>query len=133
MYEQLSKHEEYLANRVVDIATSIHKYLGPGLLANVYEQCFCYELRKRGIDFKKHVSAPIIYDDFTIDDAVQIDILVDDLIIIQLKTQEIAHPIWEAQLLSYLKLTRRQLGFVLNFHEASMKDGIKRVTSKIAE
>jgi len=92
MYDQLSKHEEYLANRVVDIATSIHKYLGPGLLANVYEQCFCYELRKRAIDFKKHVNKPIIYDDFTIDDGVQIDILVDDLIIIQLKTQEFDYP-----------------------------------------
>ena len=133
MYEQLSKHDEYLANRVVDIATSIHKYLGPGLKGNVYEQCFCFELRKRGIDFKKNVNAPIIYDDFTIDDGIQIDILVDDLIIIQLKTQENEHPIWEAQLLSYLKLTKLQLGFVLNFHVHSMKDGIKRVTSKISE
>ena len=133
MYDQLSKHEDYLANRIVDIATSIHQYLGPGLLANVYEQCFCYELRKRGIDFKKHVNAPIIYDDFTIDDGIRIDILVDDLIIVQLKTEENEHPIWEAQLLSYLKLTKLQLGFVLNFHVPSMKDGITRVTSIISE
>jgi len=128
MYEPLSKQEDYLANRVVDIATSIHKYLGPGLEANVYEQCFCYELRKRGIDFKKHVNKPIIYDDFIIDDGIRIDILVDDLIIIQLKTQEYEPPIWTAQLASNLKLTNLRLGFILNFHTASMKDGIKRVS-----
>lgn len=128
MYDQLSKHEEYLANRVVDIAIGVHQFLGPGLPANVYEQCFCYELRKRSIDFKKHVNAPIIYDDLTIDDGLQIDILVDGLIIIQLKTQEVEHPIWEQQLRSYLKLTKLQLGFVLNFHVPAMKNGIKRVT-----
>lgn len=128
MYEPLSKQEDYLANRVVDIATSIHQYLGPGLQANVYEQCFCYELRKRGIDFKKHVNKPIIYDDFTIDDGIRIDILVDDLIIIQLKTQEFEYPIWAVQLKSNLKLTDLRLGFVLNFHVASMQDGIKRVS-----
>ncbi len=127
MYDQLSKHEEYLANRVVDIAIGMHQYLGPGLLANVYEQCFCYELRKRGIDFKKNVSAPIIYDDLTIDDGIKIDILVDSVIIIQLKTQEVEHPIWEAQMLSNLKLSKLQVGFILNFHVPSMKDGIKRV------
>ena len=128
MYEPLSKQEDYLANRVVDIATSIHQYLGPGLQVSVYEQCFCYELRKRGIDFKKHVNKPIIYDDFTIDDGIRIDILVDDLIIIQLKTQEFEYPIWSVQLKSNLKLTNLRLGFVLNFHVASMKDGIKRVS-----
>ena len=77
---------------------------------------------------KKNVNAPIIYDDFTIDDGVQIDILVDDVIIIQLKTQENEHPIWAAQMSSYLKLTNLRLGFVLNFHVASMKDGVKRVS-----
>lgn len=133
MYDQLSKHEEYLANRIVDIAIGVHQYLGPGLTAGVYEQCFCYELRKRGIDFKKHVNAPIIYDDLTIDDGLRIDILVDGLIIIQVKTQEIEHPIWEAQLLSYLKLTKLQLGFVLNFHVPAMKDGIKRVVLPAAK
>ena len=129
MYDQLSKHEEYLANRIVDIAIGVHQFLGPGLLTNVYEQCFCYELRKRGIDFKKHVNAPVMYDDLIIDDGLRIDILVDGLIIIQLKAQENEQPLWEAQLLSYLKLTKLQLGFVLNFNVPAMKDGIVRVIS----
>jgi GxxExxY protein len=127
MYQQLAEHEEYLASQIVDIAIAIHKYLGPGLLESVYEKCFCYELRKRNIFYAKQVEVPIIYDELKIDDGLRIDILVDKLIIIELKAQENYHPVWEAQLLSYLKLTQIRLGFLLNFHVPLMKNGIKRM------
>ena len=105
----------------------VHKTLGPGLLESVYEKCFCYELGKRNIPFTKQKAVLILYDSLTIDEGLRIDILVDDLIIIELKAQENYHPVWEAQLLSYLKLTNKRLGYILNFHVPLMKDGIKRM------
>lgn len=123
----LGTREQWLANQIVDIAISVHKSLGPGLLESVYEKCFCYELSKRSISFTKQKCVEIIYDHLIIDDGLRIDILVDDLIIIELKAQENSHPVWEAQLLSYLKLTNKRLGYILNFHVPLMKNGIKRM------
>src|SRR5207253_1674964 len=111
----------------MDISININKTIGPGLLESVYEKCFCYELKKRDISFTKQTQVPIIYDQLVIDDGLRIDILVEDLIIIELKAQENYHPVWEAQLLSYLKLTQKRLGYILNFHVPLMKDGIKRL------
>lgn len=125
-YRPLSDREHWLAKQIVDIAYNIHKALGPGLLESVYEKCFCYELKKRGIPYKKQSSTHINYDQLIIDDGLRIDILVDDLVIIELKAQENYHPVWEAQLLSYLKLTGKRLGYLINFHVPLMKDGIKR-------
>ncbi len=101
---------------MIGIAISIHKTLGPGLLESVYEKCFCYELGKRNIPYKRQQAVSIIYDNLVLDEGLRIDILVDDLIIIELKAQELFHPVWEAQLLSYLKLTNKRLGYILNFH-----------------
>jgi GxxExxY protein len=126
-YTPLTSREQWLANQIVDIAISIHKGLGPGLLESVYEKCFCYELSKREISFRKQQCVAIVYDNLIIDDGLRIDILVDDLIIIELKAQENMHPVWEAQLLSYLKLTSKRLGYILNFHVPLMKNGIKRM------
>jgi len=126
MYEKLSEREEYLARHIVDIAIKIHKELGPGLLESVYAKCF-YELVKREIQFIKQKEVPIIYQTLQIDDGLRLDLLVEDLIIIELKAQENYHPVWEAQLLSYLKLANKRLGFLINFHVPLMKNGIKRI------
>lgn len=126
-FTPLSEREQWLAAQVVNIAISIHKQLGPGLLESVYEKCFCHELSHRNIPFVRQQSVEIIYNDFLVDDGLRIDILVDDLVIIELKAQENYHPVWEAQLLSYLKLTKKRLGYLLNFHVPLMKDGIKRM------
>jgi GxxExxY protein len=127
MFNPLSDKEEYLAKNVVDIAISIHKELGPGLLESVYAKCFYYELAKRNIPFEKQKEVPIIYQTLPIDDGLRLDLLIEDLVIVELKAQENYHPVWEAQLLSYLKLTRKRLGMLLNFHVPLMKDGIKRI------
>jgi GxxExxY protein len=127
MYKKLSEREEYLATQIVDIAIKIHRELGPGLLESVYAKCFYYELVKREIQFIKQKEVPIIYQTLQIDDGLRLDLLIEDLIIIELKAQENYHPVWEAQLLSYLKLTNKRLGFLVNFHVPLMKDGIKRI------
>lgn len=127
MYQKLSQTEEYLASQIVDIAFRIHKELGPGLLESVYAKCFYYELAKRGIQFIRQQEVAIVYQTLEIDDGLRLDLLIEDLIIVEFKAQENYHPVWEAQLLSYLKLTNKRLGFLINFHVPLMKDGIKRI------
>lgn len=127
MYNQLSIKTEETAKVIVDIAFHIHKQLGPGLLESVYEKCFCYELGKRKILFARQQGVEIIYDELIIGEGLKIDILVNNEIIIELKAQENYHPVWEAQLLSYLKLSKKRLGFLINFHVPLIKAGIKRI------
>lgn len=127
IYTKLSEREEYLAKQIVDIAIKIHKELGPGLLESVYAKCFYYELLDRTISFEKQKDVPIIYQSLIIDEGLRLDLLVEDLIVVEFKAQENYHPVWEAQLLSYLKLKGKRLGFLINFHVPLMKDGIKRL------
>ncbi|TAF91654.1 MAG: GxxExxY protein, partial [Bacteroidetes bacterium] len=108
-------------------AFKIHRSLGPGLLESVYEKCFYYELSTRGISYKRQVAVPILYEGLKIEDGLRLDILVNDKIIVELKAQENYHPVWQAQLLSYLKLTNLRLGYLINFHTPLIKDGIKRM------
>jgi GxxExxY protein len=126
-FKPLSDREVWLAEQIISAAVTIHRALGPGLLESVYEKCFCYELAKREIRFERQKPVPIFYDNLVLDEGLRIDILVDDLIIIELKAQENYHTVWDAQLLSYLKLTQRRLGYILNFHVPLMKNGIKRM------
>jgi GxxExxY protein len=125
-FKSLSKKEEALAKEIVDSAFTVHKTLGPGLLEKVYEICFCYELSKRGIEFKKQVSIPIKYNGIVFDEVLCLDVLVENLIICELKVAEEMNPVWTAQLLSYLKLTQKRLGFLINFNVPLIKIGIKR-------
>lgn len=127
MHNTLHPKTELLAKNIVDIAINIHKQVGPGLLESIYEKVFCYELTKRKISYSRQKNVPIVYDELVIDEGLRIDIIVADEIIIELKAQENFHPVWEAQLLSYLKLSNKRLGFLINFHVPLMKDGIKRI------
>ena len=126
-FTPLTERENYLAKVVVDIAFSLHKGLGPGLLESVYEKCFSYELQKREISYLRQQKVTIHYEDLLIEDGLRLDLLVDDLLIVELKAQENYHPVWEAQLLSYLKLTGKRIGYIINFHVPLMKDGFKRL------
>jgi GxxExxY protein len=127
MYQILSEREEFLAKEIVDIAFKIHFQLGPGLLESIYEKCFCYELSKRNIPYLSQQHIDIHYDEMIIEKGLRIDLVIDDLIIVELKAQENIHPVWEAQLLSYLKMTEKRLGFIVNFHVPKIKEGIKRM------
>jgi GxxExxY protein len=123
----LSERETWLGGQVVDIAMLIHSTLGPGLLESIYEKCFCHELEMRSIPYVRQKSIAITYNKLFIEDGLRVDILIDNLVIIELKAQETMHPVWQAQLLSYLKLTNKRLGYILNFHVPLMKHGIKRM------
>ncbi len=125
-FDPLSERERWLAQEIVNIAFSIHKALGPGLLESIYQKCFCYDLSKRNIPYSSQQLITIIYDNLPIGDGLRLDLLVDDLIIVELKAQENYHPVWEAQLLSYMKSTGKRLGYIINFHVPLMKEGIKR-------
>jgi GxxExxY protein len=127
MFQNLSPQEEHIAAQIVDISVKIHKNLGPGLLESVYEKCFAYELSQRNLAFVRQQAVSIHYEALVIDDGLRLDLLVEDLVIVELKAQENYHPVWEAQLLSYLKLTNKRLGLLLNFHVPLMKNGIKRM------
>jgi GxxExxY protein len=127
MFNPLTERENWLAGQVVDIAICIHKALGPRLLESIYGKCFCYELSKRNIPFEQQKIVQLQYDKLVIDEGLRIDILIDKLVIVELKAQEYYHPVWEAQLLSYMKLSNKRLGFIVNFNVPLMKDGIKRM------
>ena len=127
MDENLKLKLEWLGKEIVDIAYHIHVALGPGLLESVYEKCFCYELAKREIPYVSQKKVPIIYDEMLLEDALRLDILVDNLIIVELKAQENYHPVWQSKLISYLKLADKRLGYIINFSVPLIKDGIKRI------
>ncbi|RMG40397.1 MAG: GxxExxY protein [Methanobacteriota archaeon] len=126
-FKPLSEREENIARKIVDSAFRVHSTLGPGLLEKIYETCFCHELNKRGLAFQRQVSLPIVYDGITFDEGLRIDVLVEDVIICELKAQENYNPVWDAQILTYLKLTGKRLGFLINFNVVRIKDGIKRI------
>jgi GxxExxY protein len=117
----LTQHEETLGKAIVNIAFQLHKSLGPGLLEKVYETCFCYELSKHNLPFVTQKKVHIVYDELEFAEGLRLDILVDDLVIIELKAQENYHPVWEAQLLSYLKLTNKNFRFHHQFYSSTNK------------
>lgn len=127
MYAALSETEEFLGKEIVDISYRIHSSLGPGLLESVYEKCFAHELSLREIPFRRQKSVPIYYNGLKIDDGLRLDLVVADCVIIELKAQQLYHPVWNAQMLSYLKLSNIRLGFIVNFHVPLIKEGIKRI------
>lgn len=122
-----SDKEDRLGAAVVNCAYAVHRELGPGLLESIYETCFCHELNKRRIPFKRQVAAPLVYDGITFQHRLRIDVLVDDLVICELKSAEAMPPVFLAQILSQLKLSGKHLGFLINFNVDIIKHGIRRV------
>ncbi len=125
--EKPTDEEKQVASHIVDAAYTVHSTLGPGLLENVYEVCFCHELAKRNLTCKRQVSIPIEYDGIRFQEALRLDVLVEDLIVCEIKAADKMNPVWEAQLLTYLKLTQKRLGFLINFNLPLAKHGIKRI------
>jgi GxxExxY protein len=115
-----------VSGQVVDAAMKVHSALGPGLLESAYEGCLLYELRQRGLHVASQVGVPVQYDGHQIDVGYRIDLLVEDQVIVELKAVESLAPIHEAQLLTYLKLSGKKVGLLINFNVLHLKDGIKR-------
>jgi GxxExxY protein len=125
-YKTLTQGINDLSGQIVDAAYKVHSTLGPGLLESVYEVCLCYELSKRNIGFIKQMSIPVKYDGVQLGTGFRIDILVETQIIIELKAVKELTPLHDAQLLTYLKLTGKRLGLLINFNSTLIKNGIKR-------
>ena len=119
-------HEE-LTGKVLKCAFKVHSALGPGLLESAYEECLYYELANAGIDVIKQKPMPLIYEDKKLDLGYRIDLLIDNKVIIEVKSVETIIPVHLAQLMTYLKLSQCRIGFLINFNVPSLKDGIKRV------
>ncbi|MEZ5196499.1 MAG: GxxExxY protein [Bacteroidales bacterium] len=125
-FEPLPQEVEAIGRLVVDSAYNVHYNLGPGLLEKVYEVCFCHELSKRNLSFQRQVNIPIVYDNLQFKEGLRLDVLVENFIICELKALENVNPVWEAQILSHLKLTGYRLGYLINFNVPKIKDGIRR-------
>ena len=115
-----------LSNRVIGCAIEVHRFLGPGLLESAYEQCLAYELNRSGIAFQLQHPLPVQYKDIRLDCGFRIDMLVENQLIVELKSVEAIKPIHEAQLLTYMKLANVKIGLLINFNNTRLKDGIKR-------
>ncbi len=118
---------ERVAHEVIQAAFRVHKALGPGLLESAYEKCLCHELNKGGLSFQSQLEVPLIYDGMKIESGFRIDILVEEILIVELKAVEKVLPIDKAQVITYLKLSKLRLALLLNFNEALLKDGLQRI------
>jgi GxxExxY protein len=125
-FEPISNELEAIGKKIVDAAYTVHKNLGPGLLEKVYEICFCHELMKRGLNYKRQTYIPIVYDDLVFEEGLRLDVIVGDKVICELKALDIVNPIWEAQILSHLKITENRLGYLINFNVVNIGNGIRR-------
>ncbi|MBK34023.1 MAG: GxxExxY protein [Gemmatimonadetes bacterium] len=128
-FEPMSEEEDRIGKAVVDSVFKVHKSLGPGLLETVYESCFCHQLSKRGMSIRRQVPVPvpIEYDGLTFDEGFRLDVLVEDLVICELKAVVEMHPVYKAQILSYLRMSGKRLGFLINFNVPLFKAGVQRV------
>ena len=126
-YRPLTDEEERIGKILVNSAFKVHKTLGPGLLEKIYEVALAHELNKAGLQVKRQTYLPIVYDGIEIEEGLQLDLFIEDLVICELKAVEQVNPVWEAQVLSHLKLTGQRLGYVINFNVPLIKNGIKRL------
>jgi GxxExxY protein len=124
--KDLGEFEEGIAATVVDAAIKVHKALGPGLLESVYERCLDHELQMRGLKVDHQKAFPITYEGMQLESALRLDLIVEDTVILELKSVDTILPVHEAQLLTYPKLSGKRLGFLLNFNVPLMRDGIRR-------
>ena len=122
----IDERTEEIAKIIVNSAFKVHKELGPGLLERVYEVCLAYEINKAGLSVQSQIDVPIVYDGVTLKEKLRLDLIVENTVIVEVKAVEIVNPVWQAQIISHLKLTNNQLGFLINFNVPLIKNGIKR-------
>jgi GxxExxY protein len=122
-----SDEVEHVCKEIVDAAFQVHQRMKAGLLESVYEACLAFELRRRGLRVETQVPVPVVYDGVTLEVGFRLDVLVEDLVVVELKSVERMEPIFQAVLQNYLRLTRKRVGFLINFNVQYFKGGIKRI------
>ncbi len=127
VYEPLPRKTEQIGRAIVDAALTVHRTLGPGLLESAYEVCLAYELEKRGHRVSRQLPMPVVYEEVKLDAGYRIDLLIDGDVVVEVKSVEVLAPVHDAQVLTYLRLSGRRLGFLINFNVALLKQGIKRM------
>lgn len=128
---KIAKDENELSKLILDAAFRVHSALGPGLLENAYEACLAYELRSSGLKVQTQIPMPLVYREVTLEVGYRLDVLMENVVVIELKAVDALAPIHHAQLLCYLKLSRKKLGLLINFNEVSLKHGIKRLVNNL--
>jgi GxxExxY protein len=116
---------------VIDVAMRVHTHLGPGLLESAYQACLAYELQTRGLAVATQVPLPVRYRGLRVEAGYRIDMLVEDQVVAESKAVELVHPIHKAQLLSYLRLSGKRVGLIINFNVLHLKDGITRMINDV--
>ncbi len=120
-------HDDPLTREIIGPAIAVHKELGPGLLESAYEACLAIELEERDLKFQRQLELPVIYRGRRVDCLYRLDFLVEDAVIVEIKAVERFDPIHQAQVLTYLRLSKRRVGLLLNFNTPYLKDGVKRM------
>ncbi len=126
-------HENEISEKIIGAAIEVHRILGPGLLESIYEEALCHELHLRGINYFRQQSVPIPYKGIKLKTDLRLDLLVEDKVIVDLKAKEELSKIDKPKLLSYLRLSKKHLGLIINFHVELLRDGIHRVVNKLEE
>jgi GxxExxY protein len=127
VYRVIPLEIETVGKKVLDAAYTVHTALGPGLLESVYEACLAYETRKNQVNIETQVALPVSYKDVFVETGLRLDLWAERSVIVEIKAVEKMNPLYEAQLLTYLKMTGCRLGFLINFNVTHLRDGIKRI------
>ncbi|MBP9212641.1 MAG: GxxExxY protein [Bacteroidetes bacterium] len=126
-FEPIDDETEALIAAIIDCAYKVYIQLGPGLLESVYETCLCKELAKRNISFQQQFKVPVVYDGETLDEGFRIDLYVEGKVVVELKAVNEMLPVFQAQVITYLKLTRHRIGLLINFNVPTFKGAAKRI------
>ena len=129
----MGKQPNEITEAIIGAAMTVHRELGPGMLESAYEACLAYELIQQGHAVQRQMELPLKYRDITLECGYRLDLLVDDSVVVEVKAAQALHPLHEAQLLSYLKMSGRKVGLLINFNVTLLKNGIRRVVNGLAE
>lgn len=115
-----------LTEKIIGCAIEVHRQLGPGLLESAYEECLCYELEQAGMKYERQKPVPVVYKTIKLDCGFRMDILVEDCVVVELKSRELFNPVHEAQVLTYMQFADKNVGLLINFYVTLLKNGIRR-------
>lgn len=121
--------ENKITEEIIGAAIEVHRHLGPGLLESVYEECLCYELSQRGLKFLRQLAAPVLYKSIKLDCGYRMDLLVEDEVIVEIKSVEALSPVYSSQVLTYLKICDKRIGLLINFNVPILTHGLKRIAN----